>query len=388
MSNKIKPTEIPDKISSHNIFLLQKLNKELENECIIKESKNNSLKLLIEILFNLLNSQITLIFQLSKINNSISSKRQFSNNSHLIEHMLSFNKDIMLKQIQKIISFIKDFKSKSNITNKKELNNSILNHTSYKISIKNFLKNNNKTIIIDDNNYLSKYYNGRCNTEQNENKENKKIFITDSFIDNNLNDNIYNKKSIRPLGTNKKMNIKLLNYDKNKNNNKPKNLKVLKNENSFLELNKELKEENIYFNTEEENPVRKVKNIIVNAKRNSSMNRNRTREDFTLKDLSRDNNKILNANEKVYKIHKQNSSDFNPYRHKNIYNEIINSLNDMKSKKKSKNLANNDIKINNYGNSNNKNQTKTRESMQLLHDGMKNIKNKLISKKLQKNHNK
>ena len=118
------------------------------------------------------------------------------------------------------------------------------------------------------------------------------------------------------------------------------------------------------------------------------MNRNRTREDFTLNDLSRHNNKILNANEKVYKIHKQNSSDFNPYRHKNIYNEIINSLNDMKSKKKFKNIANNDIKISHYGNINNKNHTKTRESMQLLHDGMKNIKNKLISKKLQKNHNK
>ena len=40
MSKVAKYSEIPEKISSHNIFLLQDLDKELEKEWLSKESKN------------------------------------------------------------------------------------------------------------------------------------------------------------------------------------------------------------------------------------------------------------------------------------------------------------------------------------------------------------
>ena len=97
MNIKAKDNEIPDKILSQNLFLLQDLNKELETELKTKEAKTASQKLLIQSIFNILNSQITLIFQLSKVSNS---SYQKSNNSNLIEHLISFNKETMMKQIQ------------------------------------------------------------------------------------------------------------------------------------------------------------------------------------------------------------------------------------------------------------------------------------------------
>ena len=63
MSKVAKYIEIPEKISSHNIFLLQDLDKELEKEWHSKESKNVYQQFLLQTIFNLLNSQITLIFQ-------------------------------------------------------------------------------------------------------------------------------------------------------------------------------------------------------------------------------------------------------------------------------------------------------------------------------------
>ena len=121
MNKKIKNIDNSDKISSQNIIYLQELNKDIEKEFYSKESISINQKLLLEIIFNLLNSQVTLLFQLSKINSSISKKK--INNSHLVDHILSFNKDLMSKHIQKIISFINDYKNpKQNNINKKKLN--------------------------------------------------------------------------------------------------------------------------------------------------------------------------------------------------------------------------------------------------------------------------
>ena len=173
MSKVEKYSEIPEKISSHNIFLLQDLDKELEKEWHSKESKNVYQQFLLQTIFNLLNSQITLIFQLSKLNIDTTGK---SSDSHLIQHILTFNKDYMSKQIQKIISFINNNKipKKSNIS-KKISNNSFLNNTSNKIPTKNKLQiKHNKNITIDNiiDNNLTKQIIGNCKTEQNENIKN------------------------------------------------------------------------------------------------------------------------------------------------------------------------------------------------------------------------
>ena len=69
MYTKNKNNDIPEKISSHNLLILQELNKELENEYVSKESKKKPEILLLQIIFNLLNSQISLIYQISKLIN-------------------------------------------------------------------------------------------------------------------------------------------------------------------------------------------------------------------------------------------------------------------------------------------------------------------------------
>ena len=80
--------------------------------------------------------------------------------------------------------------------------------------------------------------------------------------------------------------------------------------------------------SKEENPVRKVKNIIINAKRNSSVKkeRNRKKEDLDIINISNNYEKILHnkiLNKKRDNFHKQNPTDVNDLEYKNT--EIINN---------------------------------------------------------------
>jgi hypothetical protein len=413
MNIKAKDNEIPEKILSQNIFLLQDLNKEIENELKAKEAKTSSQKLLIQSIFNVLNSQITLIFQLSKANNSSFQK---SNNSNLIEHIISFNKEIMMKQIQKIVSLVSvnnnDFRKNLTIKNgeisnkfhnkiNKQLNKSFLTNTSYKINNKNRLDvKGNKTVLIDDDLSQDDY------TTQNENNDNNKSYLLNSSMDKRLCKKISSKKYTRKnenknsnnLNTNLVKYIRNKNKYINKNNTQDKNINNLKKRISLSKIDKNENESSDDIN-EEENPVRKVKNIIINAKRNASMNkdRNRTKENFDVNNI--DNNKsytkinngktdpskhnsVIN-NEKNKKIHKLNSSGINYRRYKNIYDDSSDSINNLKIKNTNKTNGQ-DKSINFYGNISTRIVQKDRESRQLLYDGMKNIKNRLIYNKLHK----
>ena len=415
MNIKAKDNEIPDKILSQNLFLLQDLNKELEIELKAKEAKTASQKLFVQSIFSILNSQITLIFQLSKVSNSSYKK---SNNSNLIEHIISLNKEIMMKQIQKIISLVidnnNDFKKNLTIKNgdisnkvhnkiKKQLNKSFLTNTSYKINNKNKLEaKNNKTILIDDDLSQDDYI------AQNENIENDRSYLLNSSMDKRICKKISSKKYTRK-NENKKinnLNTNLVKYIRNKNkyinknNTQDKNINNLKKRISLSKIDKNENESSDDIN-EEENPVRKVKNIIINAKRNASMNkdRNRTKENFDINSINNNksykkinngkkdssNHNSLIVNEKNKKIHKLNSSGINYRRYKNIYDDSSDSINNLKIKTTNTNKTNTqDKNINNHGNISSRIVQKDRESRQLLQDGMKNIKNRLIFNKLHK----
>lgn len=415
MSIKAKDNEIPEKILSQNIFLLQELNKEIEIELKTKVAKTASQKLLIQSIFNVLNSQISLIFQLTKVNNS---SYQKSNNSNLIGHIISFNKDIMMKQIQKIISLVSDnnndFRKNLTIKNgdisnkvhnkiKKQLNKSFLTNTSYKINNKNKLDaKSNKTVLIDDDLSQDDY------TTQNDNIENNRSYLLNSSMDKRICKKISSKKYTRKnenknsnnLNTNLVKYIRNKNKYINKNNTQDKNISNLKKRISLSKIDKNENESSDDIN-EEENPVRKVKNIIINAKRNASMNkdRNRTKENLDVNSINnnksytkinngiRDSSKhnSLVSNEKNKKIHKLNSSGINYRRYKNIHDDSSDSISNLKIKTTNTNKNNTQEKsINFYGNISARIVQKDRESRQLLHDGMKNIKNRLIYNKLHK----
>lgn len=415
MNIKAKDNEIPEKILSQNIFLLQEFNKDIENELKTKDAKTASQKLLIQSIFSVLNSQISLIFQLSKVNNS---SYQKSNNSNLIGHIISFNKDIMMKQIQKIISLVSDnnydFRKNLTIKNgdisnkvhnkiKKQLNKSFLTNTSYKINNKNKLDaKSNKTVLIDDDLSQDDY------TTQNDNIENNRSYLLNSSMDKRICKKISSKKYTRKnenknsnnLNTNLVKYIRNKNKYINKNNTQDKNINNLKKRISLSKIDKNDNESSDDIN-EEENPVRKVKNIIINAKRNASMNkdRNRTKENLDVNSINnnksytkinngiRDSSKhnSLVSNEKNKKIHKLNSSGINYRRYKNMHDDSSDSISNLKIKTTNTNKNNTQEKsINFYGNISARIVQKDRESRQLLHDGMKNIKNRLIYNKLHK----
>lgn len=408
MNTKNKNNDISEKISSHNLNVLQEFNKELENECISKENKNIYHKLLIQTIFNILNSQISLIFQISKMNKSS------SNNLNTIENIISFNKDLMLKQIQKIISLINYNKNeiKKNLTTngninyrnkkriKKELNKSFLTTTSFNAKNKAKLKiKNNKKIILDSD--LSIYdYSVNCTTQEKEsilndkstkNKNNHKL---NSFKESR-NKNIYNKKYVKTT-ENINLNHNLINYvinrNKfiNKNKTQEKNMCLISKTISLSPFNKIKKEDNNSrdnnINEEEENPVRKVKQIIINAKKNASISKDKSRKkennDTNNRNSCETNIRICRENKEKNNSQKINSSETNSKRYKNLYNEFTESLNEIKFNNYNQNNHDKSSIIH-YGN-NNKRIKKDRESRQLLQDGMKNMKNRLILSKLHK----
>ena len=405
MYTKNKNNDIPEKISSHNLLILQELNKELENEYVSKESKKKPEILLLQIIFNLLNSQISLIYQISKLNTSN------PNNLNLIDHIITFNKDLMIKQIQKIISILNDtkYEFKKNLTTKngdifirnklrrkKDLNKSFLTNTSFNVKNKTTLRNKfNKKIIVDNDLSLHENY-MNCFTQEKENIENNIInkFNKDQKLNSfkEIRDtNIPSTKNIKTI-ENINLNHNLINFVIkkknfiNKNKTQEKKLNITNKVISLSPLNnKEIfnydsKDNNNTFE-EDENPVRKVKKIIINAKRYISNNKDRYRKNKIIY-----NNDISNYdNEKKEKNNspKLSSSDINIQRYKKLYNEFSESFNDIR--------FNNNIEINYdknrkvYYMNSNKGIKRDRESRELLQDGMKNIKNRLFLNKLLKN---
>ena len=406
MDAKFKNSEIPEKILSQNLLLIQDLNKEIENDFNTKLSKNIPQKVLLQTIFKLLNSQISLIFQLSKIN--ICKSPQKSNNFNLLSHIISFNKELLSKQIKKIISLIKisNKKIKKSINNKnndlnnklskkfkKELNNSFLINSSFKINKKNKLSSKNKTFLIDTE--LTQEY-GNCITHTSKNIEKNKNYIFNSYVRYTTNQNMSSKKKMKKydsygIGN---LNPKLINYVRNKsnfinkNNNNDKNLNLLKKGMYLTPINRGVKIEFNYkdINNDEENPVRKVKKIIINAKRNNSMSRDKIRrkESNEINDSNNYEIRIKKCQERNNKkLHNLNSSETDFFEHKNIYNNFSESIREIQISPNNSNVSNIDKNSNYYINMS-KGDKKDREINELLHDGMKNIKNRLIYNKLHK----
>jgi hypothetical protein len=398
----ITSSEIPEKIFSKNIFIIQDFNKEFEKEYFLKESYNISHKFLVKTIFNLLNTQIMLIFQLSKLSVSINS----NNANDLVGHILSFNRDIMSRQIQKIISLSNNYSNsnikplsnaKTDMQNKKLKNNS---QTKRELN-KSFLTN---ASLINPNKYKKKIYKnlttdssydlaGNCLTQTNDFKENLKSETLHSLRGKNYI--APTQKVMKTINNSSQINSRLISFIKNKNYNKNKSKddnksnkkklnKLIKNDLSLSLLEKNEKEykekvnEDNETNNEEENPVRKVKNIIINAKKYSSLNKERFNGTIISGSLRK---RIKNENDN--KNHNLNSSNSNLNdRYKNLYYcTNTESFDEIKNKKKNDNIFTHDKSVSCNANISFRVQ-KDRETMQLLHDGMKNIKNKLNYNKL------
>ena len=125
---------------------------------------------------------------------------------------------------------------------------------------------------------------------------------------------------------------------------------------------------------------RTKENLDVNSINN---NKSYTKINNGIRDSSKHNSLV--SNEKNKKIHKLNSSGINYRRYKNMHDDSSDSISNLKIKTTNTNKNNKQEKsINFYGNISARIVQKDRESRQLLHDGMKNIKNRLIYNKLHK----
>ena len=315
---------------------------------------------------------------------------------------------MLSKQIKKIISLIKisNKKIKKSINNKnndlnnklskkfkKELNNSFLINSSFKINKKNKLSSKNKTFLIDTE--LTQEY-GNCITQSSKNIEKNKNYIFNSYVRYTTNQNMSSKKKMKKydsygIGN---LNPKLINYVRNKsnfinkNNNNDKNLNILKKGMYLTPINRGVKIEFNYkdINNDEENPVRKVKKIIINAKRNNSMSRDKIRrkESNEINDSNNYEIRIKKCQERNNKkLHNLNSSETDFFEHKNIYSNFSESIREIQISPNNSNVSNIDKNSNYYINMS-KGDKKDREINELLHDGMKNIKNRLIYNKLHK----
>ena len=309
--------DISTLVNSNHILIVSDIIRELEKEWYKKLNYNNYLKNLAHNIFSLLNYQITVIQQLSEINFDTS-----------IEPILLFNKNVISKKIEQILYFNENsIEAKKNwyITkNFFDEKSNIQNTITYNKTAKNFYKKlkpvePKKYQILSSNNSRKKMKNNNIDLRLIEEEESSRKLMTS-----------FNNESMKPNNTfYKNRSINLLH----------KNVRG-----AF------------------ENPVRKVKNIIINAKQK--------RNSDSLDKNCSINNKIKNGiNVKIFPGLKNNNMNLST-------NNIFYTENNEYSKKSRKNSKNQDCEEN--GNFIIKVETiKDRETKTILHDGMKNIKQKL-----------
>ena len=287
-------------------------------------------------------------------------------------------KDIKKKEENKNCSTLSNITIEKNI-NKLNLNDMIINTQSKNFNRRNeLLKRNNteKSDIL----YVSPYQKKKnLESSQNNNNGKIKINLNDKFVKNNNNEN-------NEFAT-------LSNISRHHSKNTLQNNQCLAQTIANFH-----KKQNIYTLSVEENPVRKVKNIILNAKNPSSF--------FLKLENSPSNNDILNkerytaystnrnyilseeANKEFHKglsnkikKHKIKISCFN--NSSNIIHKTNNNL-EIKKSMSDKNF----LSIKNINNINKKSikvQNKERKCNQILKDGMKKIEKRLSSKDGKKN---
>ena len=461
-------TKQSEKIYPFCISLVSSSLKELENELNQKIENNKSKKNIIHSLFSLLNFQILLIQQISKYYN-LYLYNSDEDNMKLIKQIININKDLINKKIDTIINInniskerekekkeiineekilnYKISKFNENIKNEIKINNNInKNENSFKknrikIKKRNELNknNNNKNFKINENDNKEEIKNNSLLSNRNTNNEKNKLNLNGTYINNNYNSgkkkltsgrnhpkrtsnskkqNLVGSPYCRKNNDSEKIKIKLANkFLRNNDNNDYTTLSNLSRQ-SKKSIHNNLcltqstfnykKTENICTIPVEENPVRKVKNIILNAKNSllliqtnktptnkSIFNRN-NRNRYTSYDknikycLSEDINKGYNIDSNKFFSYSNSSRNFY---NKKINKEIVRSMSNKDfftveryNNKKKENKDNKDKNIDN-NNSNLKNNNisnKERKCNQILKDGMKKIAKRLNSKEIKR----
>ncbi len=418
-----------EKIYPFCISLVSSSLKDLENKW---NNKNNNISKssqnVIKILFSLLNYQIILIQQISKYYNLYLCNSD-EDNIKFIDQIISINNELMNKKIEEIININLKTVQTNNCNNKisneqtnrdyiykknrnkvfrniscnekkrkilkinaqikkvEKKNNDIISNFSNLMMAKNINKLNLNDIVINTHTTRRKQMLKRTNTEKTEilnkspsQKENNiespkneriKINLAEKFTKNNDNNeyttlsNISNQ-SKKTFHTNLCLTHSTFNFHK---------------------------KNNTYTLPVEENPVRKVKNIILNAK-NSNLLFLKLENSISNTNLlpkercsSYSTNRDILISEEINKDSIQDSNNLiEKDSNKLIFNKSTNSFNNSRNNKNfeiKKSMTNKNITVKIINNDNNleiKVNNKERKCNQILKDGMKKIEKRLNSK--------
>ena len=369
-----EPKTKKEKVFPNSIKVISHLIKELEIEWYEKIKDNENISNLLFNLFSLLNSPVILFQQISDITLDKYTKKD-------LDKIITLNKNKISKNIEEILNFNTEKNKNINSSTTLSINNYNVNVNTENLNI-NDSKNNNENIRYFKN--LRKYASLDdcvCNskkkvigkTKNNLNNGNNIILNTLNNSRNNINKNNSLLDNKKHFDDNVKMSKCLSSCDYNRT--------YSKNENNYR-----IKSVDNAF----ENPITKIKNIIIKAKqdKNSSLPNNL-------------NNIFINSNNTKNIYGSVNSSTGNIIKPGKEYETINNNSVWKTGNKKSyikdinvrmnkiNNLKNNFMRHNIYYNNedNCKNniiikvgKKKDRETKQILYDGMKSIQNKLNSR--------
>ena len=336
-------------LNTNVILLVSDLLRVLENEWYSKLKNKQSYTNLAHYIFSLLHYQVTLIQQLSEYYIETYSPKE-------IEPILSFNKNIISKKIEKIIYFNDNDVRKRCVTRACTTQNSFYNKN-FDFKMKNLSVNPC---------HHSLYNKPRIPV-------NEKLYISTLSNDNSRNylDKLEENSSYKYLIDEKPPSQIYLNTYSNKNNDTNNNSNNTFNNNYSINL--------IQKNIKKvcENPVKKVKDIIMNAKQKnnqssgSSINKKNFKEVCDKKLPSRPNLFYGSPNTTLY----QSKCDKNNY----LSNRSsLANIDNNKNNRTDKDLEKNEkliIKVETI---------KDRGTKELLYDGMKNIKKRLKSREKSK----
>ena len=379
-----------EKIYQEYIIAVSDSYKKAEKEFSIKIKSDAIKKIFIQYINNLLNIQITLIYELARQNLSINKLKNVEYEK--FDQFLLTNKMQLAKAIEKIFN-IKNYNLKYYTTqinsiettpkNKKftQKNNYIKKHVNkFENDFNKTIQRNKPKAIIKKEQYI-KIENGiSCDTNLKKNNNNYNKHINPQ---NTLKN--FNHSSIEIDSSNKKLNPTIPRYNicfnnkaKNQNlitnNTNNSNYADITNDNSIYNncLSLSTIKKNIQNKIDEENPITKVKNIIMNAKRNASLKKEnekirRRNHSFVLRTNihTRINSNQIQENG----IKEDKSFDYVPSirinsKHVHITSNTENSFGDS-------GILGLDEKMKNIK------EKKDRESIQILVDGMENMRNKL-----------
>jgi len=386
----IKQKGINEKQFLYNIALIYDILKELEKEWDNKNIYNERDKSKIHSLFSLLYFELNFFQQIYKIN--ILNQVNKNQNDPLFNNIINYNKEMLSKKIEQFLLITNDRNLdlynnyiqctyNNNDNNIKKIISKFNNKSScLKTKYKNFIKNTknlNNTELNKKNNinknkmnskglYESIYKNNILN------KSGTKIISNKKKVINNRNNSLDKIKTVKSNNEIKSIILDRIKYSKNVNQENNKYLKKDKKNKTINNFNKKSNEIKINKSKEnfsnndislfsscdekENNPIRKVKNIIIKVRN---------------KNITMDCNNCHTNNEKDSKI-EINKKENNKLNAKNDY-KIMSKSGYLLSfcPEKDKTKPDENIRNNFYH--------KERETKEILYDCMTQIQKKLNS---------